>query len=93
MLIGRDARAALSWICANNVAKPPGPLIYTQMLDDSRRNRVRPDGRAAVAGDEFYIVTGTGFATHDFDWISALNSRWAGRPTDRRHLGISPCCR
>jgi len=23
-----------------------------------------------VAEDEFYIVTGTGFATHDFDWIS-----------------------
>jgi sarcosine dehydrogenase len=25
---------------------------------------------ARVAWDEFYIVTGTGFATHDFDWIS-----------------------
>ncbi len=22
-----------------------------------------------MADDEFYIVTGTGFATHDFDWI------------------------
>jgi len=25
---------------------------------------------ARIAEDEFYIVTGTGFATHDFDWIS-----------------------
>jgi 4-methylaminobutanoate oxidase (formaldehyde-forming) len=25
---------------------------------------------ARLAEDEFYIVTGTGFATHDFDWIS-----------------------
>jgi 4-methylaminobutanoate oxidase (formaldehyde-forming) len=25
---------------------------------------------ARTAWDEFYIVTGTGFATHDFDWIS-----------------------
>src|SRR3546814_7544749 len=24
---------------------------------------------ARTAHDEFYIVTGTGFATHDFDWI------------------------
>jgi 4-methylaminobutanoate oxidase (formaldehyde-forming) len=25
--------------------------------------------RRALADDAFYIVTGTGFATHDFDWI------------------------
>jgi len=25
---------------------------------------------ARIAPDEFYIVTGTGFATHDFNWIS-----------------------
>ena len=25
---------------------------------------------ARLAEDRFYIVTGTGFATHDFDWIS-----------------------
>ena len=30
---GRDAEAALSWICANDVAKPPGSLTYTQMLN------------------------------------------------------------
>ena len=32
-LTGRDAEAALSWICANDVAKPPGSLTYTQMLN------------------------------------------------------------
>ncbi|HVK92800.1 MAG TPA: aminomethyltransferase family protein, partial [Mycoplana sp.] len=25
---------------------------------------------ARIADDEYYIVTGTGFATHDFDWIA-----------------------
>ena len=25
---------------------------------------------ARLADDAFYIVTGTGFATHDFDWIA-----------------------
>ncbi len=33
MLIGRDAEQALSWIAANDVAKPPGHLVYTQMLN------------------------------------------------------------
>ncbi len=33
LLEGRDAEAALSWLCANDVAKPPGALTYTQMLN------------------------------------------------------------
>ena len=54
---------------ANDVAKPPGHLIYTQMLND--RGGIECDltvGR--LSPTEYYIVTGTGFATHDFDWIS-----------------------
>jgi sarcosine dehydrogenase len=69
ILVGRDAEAALSWICANDVAKPPGHLVYTQMLND--RGGIECDltvGR--LSETEYYIVTGTGFATHDFDWIS-----------------------
>ena len=65
---GRDAEAALSWICAANVARAPGSLIYTQMLN--RRGGIECDltvGR--LAADSYYIVTGTGFATHDRDWI------------------------
>ncbi len=49
--------------------RPVGSLIYTQMLND--KGGIECDltvGR--VAEDEFYIVTGTGFATHDFNWIS-----------------------
>jgi sarcosine dehydrogenase len=34
VLKGRDAEAALSWIASNDVAKPVGSLIYTQMLND-----------------------------------------------------------
>lgn len=67
-LKGRDAEKALSWIAANDVAKRPGRLIYTQMLND--RGGIECDLTVArVAEDEYYIVTGTGFATHDFDWI------------------------
>ncbi|UWS02860.1 FAD-dependent oxidoreductase [Phaeobacter inhibens] len=67
-LKGPDALAAMNWICANDVDKPVGSLIYTQMLND--KGGIECDltvGR--VAQDEFYIVTGTGYATHDFDWI------------------------
>jgi 4-methylaminobutanoate oxidase (formaldehyde-forming) len=68
VLKGPDAEAALSWICANDVAKPVGSITYTQMLND--HGGIECDLTVArTAEDEFYIVTGTGFATHDFDWI------------------------
>ncbi|MGA0893688.1 MAG: GcvT family protein [Ilumatobacteraceae bacterium] len=65
---GPDAGAALDWLCANDVRKPVGSLTYTQMLDD--RGGIQCDLTVArIADDEFYVVTGTGFATHDLDWI------------------------
>jgi 4-methylaminobutanoate oxidase (formaldehyde-forming) len=68
-MIGRDAAEALSWICANDVAKPPGRLTYTQMLNS--RGGIECDLTVARLADErFYIVTGTGFRTHDFGWIA-----------------------
>ena len=68
-LLGRDARAALDWICANDINKPIGSLIYTQMLN--ARGGIECDLTVVrLAEDDYYIVTGTGFATHDFDWIT-----------------------
>ncbi len=68
-LKGPDSPAVLDWICANDVRKPVGSLTYTQMLDD--RGGIQCDLTVCrVADDEFYLVTGTGFATHDFDWIN-----------------------
>ncbi len=68
-LTGRDATEALSWICANDVARPPGRLTYTQMLNS--RGGIECDLTVArLADDHYYIVTGTGFRTHDFSWIS-----------------------
>jgi sarcosine dehydrogenase len=68
VLIGRDAEAALSWIASNNVAKPPGSVIYTQMLNG--KGGIECDLTVTrLDRDRYYIVTGTGFATHDFDWI------------------------
>jgi 4-methylaminobutanoate oxidase (formaldehyde-forming) len=67
-LTGRDAEAALSHIAANDVAKPPGRLVYTQMLN--RRGGIECDLTVArLDRDRYLIVTGTGFATHDVHWI------------------------
>ena len=67
-IIGIDAEKALSRICANNVAKPPGTLTYTQLLNS--KGGIECDLTVArLAEDEFYLVSGTGFRTHDAAWI------------------------
>ncbi len=69
LMLGRDAERALGWICANDVARPVGSLIYTQMLNG--RGGIECDVTVArLAADRYYLVTGTGFATHDHDWIT-----------------------
>jgi sarcosine dehydrogenase len=65
---GPDAEAALGWICANDVSRAPGHITYTQMLNT--RGGIECDLTIArLTDDLFYIVTGTGFRTHDFNWI------------------------
>lgn len=67
-LAGADAQKALDWICANDVSKPVGRLTYTQLLNS--RGGIEADLTVArLADDRFYIVTGTGFRTHDLSWI------------------------
>jgi sarcosine dehydrogenase len=69
LIVGRDAEAALSWICANDITRKPGSLIYTQMLN--ARGGIEADLTVArLAEQKFYITTGTGFVTHDADWIT-----------------------
>ena len=68
-LKGPDAAQALNWIAAGNVDRAVGSLTYTQMLNP--RGGIEADVTVArLAADVFYIVTGTGFATHDFNWIA-----------------------
>jgi sarcosine dehydrogenase len=67
-LNGKEAAGALDYICANDVAKPAGRLTYTQLLNT--RGGIECDLTVArLSDDKFYIVTGTGFRTHDFGWI------------------------
>lgn len=67
-LVGKDAERALGWICANDVVREPGSVVYTQLLNS--RGGIECDLTVArLSDDRYYIVTGTGFATHDFHWI------------------------
>ena len=68
-LSGPGAAEALEAICANRVARDAGRLTYTQLLNS--RGGIEADLTVArLAEDWFYIVTGTGFRTHDFGWIA-----------------------
>jgi sarcosine dehydrogenase len=68
-LTGPKAAEALEAICANRVARDVGRLTYTQLLNT--RGGIEADLTVArLAEDRFYIVTGTGFRTHDFGWIA-----------------------
>jgi sarcosine dehydrogenase len=68
-LTGPKAAEALEEICANRVARDVGRLTYTQLLNS--RGGIEADLTVArLAEDRFYIVTGTGFRTHDFAWIA-----------------------
>ena len=68
LVTGKDSVEALNWICANNIHRPVGSLIYTQMLN--KRGGIECDLTVArIDENQFYIVTGTGYATHDFQWI------------------------
>ncbi|BCH27441.1 GcvT family protein [Mesorhizobium sp. L-8-3] len=67
-LSGPDAQKALDWICANDTGKAVGRLTYTQLLNT--RGGIEADLTVArLAEERFYIVTGTGFRTHDLAWI------------------------
>lgn len=68
-LSGPRAAEALEHICAGRVAREAGRLTYTQLLNT--RGGIEADLTVArLSEDRFYIVTGTGFRTHDLAWIS-----------------------
>ncbi len=65
---GPDACSALQYLCANDIDKPVGSVVYTQMLD--ARGGIECDFTVTrLATDRFRIVTGTAFGEHDRSWI------------------------
>jgi 4-methylaminobutanoate oxidase (formaldehyde-forming) len=65
---GPGAAGFLEHLCANHVAREPGRVTYTQMLN--ARGGIECDFTVTRLGEErFRIVTGTAFGQHDLAWI------------------------
>jgi glycine cleavage system T protein len=65
---GPGALALLQRLCANDVDKPAGAVIYTAMLNP--RGGIECDFTITrLAADRFLIITGTAFGEHDRSWI------------------------
>jgi glycine cleavage system aminomethyltransferase T/glycine/D-amino acid oxidase-like deaminating enzyme len=68
VLAGRDAEAVLQRLCANDVAGPPGRVVYTGMLNE-RAGYETDLTVTRLAEDAYFLVTGTAQITRDTDWI------------------------
>lgn len=67
-LVGPGALAALQHLCAADVDRPGGSVIYTQLCNP--RGGTECDLTVTrLATDRFYIVTGSAFGLHDSHWI------------------------
>jgi 4-methylaminobutanoate oxidase (formaldehyde-forming) len=65
---GPGAAEFLEWMCANRVAREPGTVTYTQLLNP--RGGVECDLTVTrLEEDRFRLVTGTAFGLHDQAWI------------------------
>jgi 4-methylaminobutanoate oxidase (formaldehyde-forming) len=65
---GADAEAVLQRICANDVAVPPGKVVYTQWLNE--RGGIEADLTVTrLAEDSYLVVTAGAAATRDWTWL------------------------
>ena len=65
---GAAACDFLQRLCANDVDRPVGSIVYTSMLNS--RGGIECDFTVTrLAADRFFIVTGTAFGNHDLGWI------------------------
>jgi len=76
---GPGALKLLQYLCDNDIDKPVGSVIYTQMLNP--RGGIECDFTVTrLASEKFQIVTGTAFGAHDLSYIqlhlAAANSTY-----------------
>jgi glycine cleavage system aminomethyltransferase T/glycine/D-amino acid oxidase-like deaminating enzyme len=65
---GRDAEAVLQRISGNDVAVPPGRIVYTQWLND--RGGIEADLTVArLSSDAFMVVTSSATVLRDLAWL------------------------
>ena len=82
-IAGTRAGEFLNLVCANNVVRGSGKTTYTQAL--TTKGGIESDYTVTqLDSDEFMIVTGTAFGTHDIEWL-----RKQQRELDYADVGIS----
>jgi sarcosine dehydrogenase len=68
-LEGPGALSFLNRIASNQMDRPPGSVVYTQLCND--RGGIEADITVTrIAEDRFFIVSGTAFGARDRSWIS-----------------------
>ena len=69
--IAIEGPGALRWLqglADNDLARPPGSVVYTQLLNE--RGGIEADVTIArLAGDRFRLVTGSSFVAGDLGWL------------------------
>ncbi len=90
-VIGPGATAFLQRLCANDIDRPPGRVIYTQMLNT--RGGIECDLTVSrLQDDRFVLVTGTAFGNHDLGWIRKQQWDWQGDALQVRDVTASLVC-
>ncbi|HSL77134.1 MAG TPA: FAD-dependent oxidoreductase [Candidatus Limnocylindrales bacterium] len=65
---GPGACAFLQSVAGNDIDRPIGAIVYTQLLD--RRGGIQADLTVTrLASDRFMLVTGTAYGNHDLGWL------------------------
>ena len=65
---GAGALAFLQHVCANDIDRPLGSIVYTQALNP--RGGIECDFTVTrLADDRFLIITGTAVGQHDLSWL------------------------
>lgn len=65
---GPGALKFMQYLCSNDIDKPVGTVVYTQMLN--KRGGIECDFTVTrFTEDSFLIITGTSFGEHDMSWI------------------------
>jgi 4-methylaminobutanoate oxidase (formaldehyde-forming) len=67
-IAGPGASAFLGYMCANDIDRRVGSIVYTQLLD--RRGGIQADLTVTrLAHDAYLLVTGTAVGNHDAAWL------------------------
>jgi len=67
-VVGPGATAFLGRMCANDIDRAVGSIVYTQLLD--RRGGIQADLTVTrVAPETYLLVTGTAVGNHDAAWL------------------------